>query len=57
MNQDSQNRFTYHYPEINGLKQFIAISNGDTNLPLLVFLHGGPGMVVSPILDNIFEWL
>jgi pimeloyl-ACP methyl ester carboxylesterase len=48
-------RFKYFYPTINNCQQFVAISNGEVNLPVLLILHGGPGMVLSPILDSVFR--
>jgi pimeloyl-ACP methyl ester carboxylesterase len=46
-------RFDYYFPLINGMKQFVAISKQiDPSKSTMLFLHGGPGMVVSPILDE-----
>jgi pimeloyl-ACP methyl ester carboxylesterase len=48
-------RFNFSYLTINNAEIFVAVSkNINKELPLLVVLHGGPGMVLSPILDNLF---
>lgn len=41
-----------NYLQINGKKQYIEIrSNGD-NLPILVYLHGGPGDAALPLVKK-----
>jgi len=37
---------------IGGLKQFITIKGRDKSLPLLLFLHGGPGGSVMNYADK-----
>lgn len=41
---------------INGLNQWITVK-GDRTKPVILFLHGGPGSVMSPYSDNLYkEW-
>ena len=37
---------------IGGIQQFITIQSADSTLPLLLFLHGGPGGSVMPYSDK-----
>src|SRR5687768_9786398 len=37
---------------IGGIKQYITIKGKDASLPLLLFLHGGPGGSVMHYADN-----
>lgn len=41
---------------INGLEQWITIK-GDRSKPVILFLHGGPGSVMSPYADHIYKEL
>ena len=41
---------------INGLEQWITIK-GARSKPVILFLHGGPGSVVSPYSDNLYKEL
>jgi pimeloyl-ACP methyl ester carboxylesterase len=48
-------KFNFSYLTINNTEIFVAITkNINKQLPLLVVLHGGPGMVLSPILVSLF---
>ncbi len=39
---------------INEIEQWITIK-GDHSKPVILFLHGGPGSVMSPYADNIYK--
>lgn len=41
---------------INGLEQWITIK-GVRSKPVILFLHGGPGSVMSPYSDNLYKEL
>lgn len=49
-------RFSYNYIKIRNRIQFLAISKdiNSNNNPIILFLHGGPGMTVSHLLDKLF---
>ena len=41
---------------INGIEQWVTIK-GDRSKPVILFLHGGPGSIMSPYADHIYkEW-
>ena len=41
---------------INGIQQWVTIK-GDPTKPVILFLHGGPGSVLSPYSDHLYkEW-
>jgi pimeloyl-ACP methyl ester carboxylesterase len=39
---------------INGIEQWVTIK-GDRSKPVILFLHGGPGSVISPYADYIYN--
>lgn len=39
---------------INGLQQWITIK-GDPSKPVILFLHGGPGSVLTPYADHLYK--
>jgi pimeloyl-ACP methyl ester carboxylesterase len=39
---------------VNGIEQWITIK-GDRSKPVILFLHGGPGSVISPYADHIYK--
>lgn len=39
---------------INGIQQWVTIK-GDRSKPVILFLHGGPGSVMSPYADHIYK--
>lgn len=39
---------------INGIKQWVTVK-GDRSKPVILFLHGGPGSVLSPYADHIYK--
>ena len=41
-----------NYLKIGSSKQFISIFGEDNNLPLLVYLHGGPGDAALPLTTS-----
>ena len=43
--------YSYEYPEINGMKQYVQIRGCDRNNPVMLFLHGGPGGSVAGCCD------
>lgn len=46
-------RFDCYFPLINNLNHFVAVSKlYDNAKPTIIFLHGGPGMALSSILDD-----
>lgn len=47
--------YMYEYPVINGIKQYIQIRGADRKNPLLLFIHGGPGGVMSGICHVMQE--
>lgn len=47
--------YMYEYPEINGVKQYIQIRGADRKNPLILFIHGGPGGVMSGICHVMQE--
>ena len=42
------------YVTIGGIEQWITIKGDDINNPAILFIHGGPGSVMSPFADNIY---
>lgn len=42
---------------IGGIKQYITIRGSDASLPLLLFLHGGPGGSMMPYADRFTDQL
>lgn len=45
------------YLTIGGIEQWITIGGNDINKPVILFIHGGPGSVMSPYNDAIYgEW-
>lgn len=47
-----QGTMTKEYININGSKQGLIIESLNNNRPLLLFLHGGPGFPVYPVLKG-----
>jgi pimeloyl-ACP methyl ester carboxylesterase len=45
---------TQGYVSIGGLDQWITISGEDYSKPVILFLHGGPGSVLSPYSESIY---
>lgn len=39
--------YSYEYPTINGIKQYVQVRGTNKNNPLILFLHGGPGGALS----------
>ncbi len=39
--------------QINGIEQWVTIK-GESSKPVILFLHGGPGSVMSPYADNLY---
>lgn len=45
------------FVSIGGIEQWITIKGEDRTKPVVLFLHGGPGSVLSPYADAIFnDW-
>lgn len=45
------------YVTIGGIEQWITIKGNNIENPVILFIHGGPGSVMSPYCDNIYgEW-
>jgi pimeloyl-ACP methyl ester carboxylesterase len=40
---------------IGGIEQWITIKGQDGNNPVVLYLHGGPGNVMSPFADGFFK--
>lgn len=40
------------YLEINGQKQFLSIRSQSPNLPILLYIHGGPGDTALPLMNK-----
>jgi hypothetical protein len=43
------------FVRIGGIDQWITIKGDDSNNPVVLFLHGGPGDALSPIAAAWFE--
>ena len=43
------------YVKIGGIDQWITIKGDNINNPAILFLHGGPGSVMSPFYENIYS--
>lgn len=43
-----------HYVTIGGIEQWITIAGNDSSRPVILFLHGGPGSVLSPYCNAIY---
>lgn len=45
------------FVSIGGIEQWITLKTADSSKHVILFLHGGPGSVMSPYADNIYdEW-
>lgn len=45
------------YVTIGGIEQWITIKGNNIENPVILFIHGGPGSIMSPYNDNIYgEW-
>jgi pimeloyl-ACP methyl ester carboxylesterase len=42
------------FVNIGGIPQWLTIKGDDSNNPVVLFLHGGPGDVLSPYADSLF---
>lgn len=42
------------YLTLGGIEQWVTIKGDNTDNPAILFLHGGPGSVMSPYSDNIY---
>ncbi|CAM1340541.1 alpha/beta fold hydrolase [Tenacibaculum amylolyticum] len=42
------------FVNIGGIEQWVTIKGDDINKPAILFLHGGPGSVMSPYCDSIY---
>jgi pimeloyl-ACP methyl ester carboxylesterase len=42
------------FVRIGGMDQWITIKGNDSNNPVVLFLHGGPGDALSPFADSMF---
>ena len=40
--------------QIGGIEQRVTINGNDKTKPVILFIHGGPGSVLSPYSENIF---
>lgn len=49
--------YSYDYPTINGMKQYVQIRGCDRKNPVILFLHGGPGDSLAGICDVLqHDW-
>jgi pimeloyl-ACP methyl ester carboxylesterase len=44
------------WTDINGVEQWVAIRGRDTRNPILLFLHGGPGMGITQSMPMFDTW-
>jgi pimeloyl-ACP methyl ester carboxylesterase len=45
------------YVNLGGIEQWITIKGDNIENPVILFIHGGPGSVMSPYSDNIYgKW-
>lgn len=44
------------FVSIGGIKQWVTIQSEDTTKPVVLFLHGGPGSVMSPYQHVYGDW-
>jgi len=47
---------TAEYVQIGGIDQWIKISGTDRRNPIILFVHGGPGIASSPFTSGFSEW-
>ena len=43
--------------EINGIKQWLSIRGQHTNHPIILFVHGGPGSLMTPMIYKYQKYL
>src|SRR5690606_11696667 len=42
------------YVSIGGIEQWITIDGADCANPVILFVHGGPGNPLSPLMDTLY---